>query len=132
MPKISFGVDVEEAAFGKIIRKLNAMPGVMAIHMDFGSKPKQPHGNNGPRAPYKRFSEPGYVFLTKALRGGKAMTATQMKELFGSNGRSPGSYASAHHNARRGGLITKGKVPGTWTAAKDADKKLAAVAKAEE
>lgn len=115
MPKpFLLGVEIEEAAFGRLMRKIEAMPGVVRLHLDFRpGKAAKSNGAGKPRAVRGQFEQSGEEALTKAMAGGKAMTIAQMRDLFTKQGRSPASVSSTHYKMRQNGhLISRGR--GTW------------------
>ena len=104
MPKpFVIGVEVEEVALGQVLRRLNSMPGIVALHMDFDSKPK-PNGKGGNRR--GRFEQSGHDALLEILkRQDTAMTMAEMRHAFKALGRAGSSLSSVHHSLRKGGLL---------------------------
>jgi hypothetical protein len=109
MPKpFMLGVQVEEALLGKVMRRINALPGVVSIHMDF--KPptaaRKPNGNAG--KPRGSFTETGESVMLKALAGGKALNPAKMRETFEAQGRSAKSINSIVHKMKTEGRLRIG------------------------
>src|SRR3954468_10732130 len=131
MPKpFMLGVEIEEVALGNVLRKLNGMPGVVNIHMDFkGVKPNGHAKTNGAGLHGTRRGRPpgtGRVFTTTgredilemlASAPGKQMELGAMKDRFAQKGRSPGSINSLMHVLQKDGMITR-KGDGIWSLSK--------------
>jgi hypothetical protein len=113
MPKpFLIGVEIEERAFGAAMRRIDALPGVIRIHLKF-SKEKiggKPNGRaqNGDRKPPGRFDIPGEEAIAKILHGKSPMTASQLADAFATQGRSPKSISSCIHKMRTNGEIISG------------------------
>lgn len=118
MPKpFMLGVEIEEVALGKVLRTLNGMPGVVALHMDFTGKTKpnggaaaanghdgdRPRRGRPPGQPRKVFPITGIDEMLGLFKKKKKLSAQGMRDAFAAAGRSPGSTASILH-----GLLTTG------------------------
>jgi hypothetical protein len=125
------GVEVEEPALGKVMRKINALPGVINLHMDFKPAAKKAGGDkralNG-GAHRSKYEEHGDVVLMRLFGGrrDKKVTVQDMRDYFEKLGRSPSSVHNLSFRMHRAGAIKKvGK--GTYTLGDP--KKLAAARK---
>ena len=131
MPKpFLLGVEIEEASFGRVMRKINGLPGVIALHVDFQKPGKtgKPDKSKPNGAGRNTFETTAVEAVTKALAGGKTMTPKQMRELFEKQGRSPKSASSILHNMKQSGaLVSRGG--GAWGLGKRATAKKAAAKK---
>jgi len=103
------GVEIEEGSLGRVMRRINALPGVVTIHMDFDAKKaRKPNGHNPDRKPPSRFDVPGEVAIASILNGKPPMTSKQLADAFAAQGRSPKSISSCLHKMRIGGQISSG------------------------
>lgn len=108
MPKpFLLGIEVEEIALGTIMRKLNAMPGVVKLHMDF--RPGKPAAKpNGAGRHKNQFEDTGEAAILKMLKGGKTLRHQELRQKFAEAGRSPKSVNSLVHNMKTEGLLIGG------------------------
>lgn len=138
MPKPFFiGVEIEEVALGAVMRKLSAMPGIVALHMDF-DKPRQqskPNGRGPGHAPKAgvgtgraRFEESGPELVHKLLSGKKGLTHSELKKAFVAHGRSANSVNSVVWMMRESGDISRSK-DGLYSLKKKRKKKAMPVEK---
>jgi len=105
MPKpFVLGVEIEEGSLGKVMRRINALPGVVNIIMNFDARPKaaKPNGSGKPRGTYETT---GQEALAAILNGKPPMTTRQLRDAFEAQGRSPASIASVLHNMKTNGEI---------------------------
>ena len=105
MPKpFVLGVEIEEGSLGKVMRRINALPGVVNIIMNFDARPKaaKPNGSGQPRGTYETT---GQEALAAILNGKPPMTTRQLRDAFEAQGRSPASIASVLHNMKTNGEI---------------------------
>lgn len=128
MPKpFTIGVDIEEIAFGSVIRKLNAIPGIIALHLDFDKEKPPPKATkaNGraesaeakptgekrqrgrPPGQQTQYDMTGDEALASVMRGGKTKTMKDMRDSFAALGRSPHSVNSILHFAQKDGWIKR-------------------------
>jgi len=116
MPKpFIVGVEVEEALFGKVIRKLNSMPGVVKLHLDLDrpGKTGKPAKANGAGKPRGTFTESGDVAILKLLAKG-GMRRPELRKAFEEQGRSARSIESPIHALKSVGKIRSDK-EGVWS-----------------
>lgn len=113
MPKpFLIGVEVEEIAFGRVMRKIDELPGVVKIHLSF-SKEKlggKPNGAGQTRGPYKTrgtFEKTGQEAIIDALNGKPPMTLAQLRDVFVAQKRSPKSISSCLHEMFNEGEVQR-------------------------
>jgi hypothetical protein len=124
------GVEVEEPALGKVMRKINALPGVINLHMDFkpaAKKAPDKRAYNG-GATRNKYEENGDEVLMRVFGGrrDKKVTTTDMREYFEKAGRSPASVHNLTFRLHRAGAMKK-VAPGVFMLGDP--KKLAAARK---
>lgn len=109
MPKpFLLGVEIEEAFFGKVMRKINALPGVVALHMDFDRKGKTSKSkSNGAGRPKNQFEDTGEEAILKLMKGGKKVRKQEIRDAFVAQGRSPKSIDSLIHKMKAAGTLSK-------------------------
>jgi hypothetical protein len=106
MPKpFVLGVEIEEGSLGKVMRRINALPGVVNIIMNFDARPKAAAKPNGSGQPRGTFEATGQQALAAILNGKPPMTTRQLRDAFEAQGRSPASIASVLHNMKTNGEI---------------------------
>jgi hypothetical protein len=124
MPKpFLIGIEIEEIAFGAVLRKLEGLPGVVALHMDF-TKPNAPkltktNGMAHDEPPKKRGRPPGATpshpdmtgeqMILEIVHAGKTVSLNDLREGFEAAGRSPASVSSCLYKlAQRGEIVRSG------------------------
>lgn len=104
MPKpFSVVIEVEEIAFGAVVRKLNSIPGIARIHLNLGDTPKA-------SAPRKANGQ-GHA-LGKNKEGIRALVMATMRKCGGKlTSKQIGNLAVAHGGTRSGAasVMTKAK-----------------------
>ena len=107
MPKLmELRIEVEEIAFGHVMRALHHMPGVAKVHFDMnalGKKPGRPHLNGHVRSHASGINAADYLMglLTKQ----KTLTRKSIGELFSQDGRSPSVGDTAVYKLKKMGLV---------------------------
>jgi hypothetical protein len=111
MPKpFLIGIEVEEVAFGAVVRKLNALDGVVRLHLDFDAdKKKMGKGNGHSGAVRKDYgTTTGNDVVLKTLYAAKGPTpAREIGGAFAAAGRSPKSINSVLHSMQKDGDIQR-------------------------
>jgi len=104
MPKpFMIGVEIEELAFGAVMRKIDALDGVIKIHLNLNKeKGGRPNGHDAPRVlrargPQNKYEITGSELVTKALFARSPLTTAQLREMFVAQDRSPSSINSVLH-----------------------------------
>ena len=104
MPKpFMIGVEIEETAFGAVMRRIDALEGVIKIYLNLNKeKGGKANGHDVPRItrarrPAKQFEITGAELVTKALFSKSPLTTAQLREAFISQDRAPSSINSVIH-----------------------------------
>lgn len=107
MPKLfSINIEVEELAVGKVMRQLNAMPGVAKLNLDMERKAK-PNGTASGKYQRGQFDVTGEQAIIDALSPNFKMTTAQLKEVYAKGGRSTASVSSVVHKMLQGGDLQR-------------------------
>ena len=107
MPKpFMIGVEIEEVAFGAVMRKIDALPGVVKIHLNLNKDKNGPAAKpNGTGNTRGSFDTTGKEALGALLFKTSPLTASQLKQAFVAEGRSPASISSVLHSMKTDGDI---------------------------
>ena len=106
MPKPHFiGLEIEEAAFGAVMHKLEGMQGIIKFHWNLDSKDKKAAKPNGHSQPRGQFETTGQEAVADILNGKPPMTTAQLRDVFKAQGRSPASIASVLHTMKANGEL---------------------------
>ncbi len=103
------GVEIEEMAFGAVMRRIDALEGVIKIHLNLNKeKGGKANGHDTQRVTHriqKRYEMTGSELVTKALFAKSPLTTAQLREAFISQDRASSSINSVLHTMIKENVI---------------------------